>query len=91
MIRGKKQARTMGKFIEIRGLSWEEVHIQTQNDTRKGESKNNGIGLREERIKEKVRYIQTQNYTRKRASKKNGEVFTERRVKERRGKHSHTK
>jgi hypothetical protein len=53
MIRRKENAKIMGKCLEKRGLRREEKYIQTQNNTRKVECKNNGKVFRETRVKEK--------------------------------------
>jgi hypothetical protein len=43
----------MGKCLEKRGLRREELYIQTQNNTWKGASKNNGKMFRAARGKER--------------------------------------
>jgi hypothetical protein len=43
----------MGKCLEKRGLRREELYIQTENYTRKGASKNNGIVCIETWVKER--------------------------------------
>jgi hypothetical protein len=53
MIRGKEQARRMGKYLEKHGFGREERYIKTQNNTEKGASKNNGKVFRETKVKER--------------------------------------
>jgi hypothetical protein len=52
MIRLKEKARNMGNSLEKPGLKREKGYIQTQNDTLKGASKNNGKLFRETRFNE---------------------------------------
>jgi hypothetical protein len=52
-IRGKAQAKIMGKCLEERALNREKRYIQTQYDTRKGAFKDNGNVFIETRVKKR--------------------------------------
>jgi hypothetical protein len=91
MIRGKEQARIMGKFLEKRRLRRKCDTIRHRMIREKKQARIMGKFLENRGLRSEELYIETQNDTREGAFKCNGKGFRKTRVRERRQIHSDTK